>query len=109
MSIQKQTHICPTCASRNQQSILIEQEKSLDAEGFLCHSWLCPACGYGTNPKAVTRAVDEQPACKRCGHMEQRFVKGGVDNPFQPGGGAVKDGKTFLDMMRGQSIPGGGM
>jgi ribosomal protein L37AE/L43A len=102
-----QTYGCQKCASLNPNRpppALIEMGKQTDDQGFLCSDLMCPKC----SSRGLMRVVQETPPCRRCGHAERTFVRGGATAPTPGVGVAPTDGTDFLRMMQSNSVPGGG-
>ncbi len=97
---------CQNCMqTKGRQYFLIpDAAKIKDAEGYRCTVWTCPGCGA----RGAARDVVSLPPCENCGHQKRSYARDGVEDTYRPGMGAIKDGKAFLDMMKGQSIPGAG-
>lgn len=98
-----QSPTCQACAQQRGRSVAMipEQGKFQDPQGFRCTAWLCPDCSN----RIGTRDVIVRPPCRKCGYSEEVPVKEGPSG-YLPGTGAPTDGKAFMDMMKGQSIPG---
>lgn len=83
--------------------MIAEEGKFKDAQGFRCTAWLCPECSN----RIGTRDLVTRPPCRQCGFVDAQPAKDGVED-YQPGVGAVTDGRAFMQMMKGKSVPGAG-
>lgn len=88
---------CPRCAQARTQSTLSQMSTYTDKEGFLAGEFVCPGCSLHIG----LRLMQESPPCKRCGHAERTYIRGG-NTEIRPGSGTPLEvqGEDYNNLLK---------
>lgn len=88
---------CPRCAQTNTHTTLNQMSTYTDNEGFLAGVFICPSCVL----RIGIRLTQDSPPCKRCGHAERTYIRGG-NTEIRPGSGTPLEvqGEDYNNLLK---------